>query len=104
MDCIDWPTGCLGMLSHPFNPSITLTHKHTHTHELSPAGTLLVNVASYCALTPQYPALEALYEQFHDQGLEVIGVGCNQFGGQEPEKMEKVGGFEDVWWVLCVGG
>jgi len=43
-----------------------------------------VNVASYCALTPQYPALEKLYETFHDQGLEVIGVGCNQFGGQEP--------------------
>jgi glutathione peroxidase-family protein len=41
---------------------------------------VLCNVASFCALTPQYPALEALYEQFKDQGLEVIGVGCNQVG------------------------
>lgn len=69
-----------------FPPTITL-----HTHNTRTQATLLVNVASYCALTPQYPALERLYEQFHDQGLEVIGVGCNQFGGQEPEKMEKVG-------------
>lgn len=59
---------------------------HTPAHQ----GTLLVNVASYCALTPQYPALEALYEQFHDQGFEVVGVGCNQFGGQEPEKVREM--------------
>lgn len=68
------------------------THPNPSTHTTRLQGTILVNVASYCALTPQYPALEALYEKFKDQGLEVIGVGCNQFGGQEPEKMEKVGG------------
>jgi len=45
---------------------------------------LIVNVASECGLTPQYEALEALYEEKKDQGLEVLGFPCNQFGGQEP--------------------
>jgi glutathione peroxidase len=45
---------------------------------------LVVNVASQCGFTPQYDALEALYERFHARGLEILGVPCNQFGGQEP--------------------
>ncbi|WP_317932888.1 glutathione peroxidase [Halioxenophilus sp. WMMB6] len=45
---------------------------------------LIVNVASACGLTPQYEALEALYEAKKDQGLEVLGFPCNQFGAQEP--------------------
>ena len=45
---------------------------------------LIVNVASACGLTPQYEALEALYADKKDQGLEVLGFPCNQFGAQEP--------------------
>lgn len=45
---------------------------------------LLVNVASKCGLTPQYQALQSLYEKHKDQGLVVIGFPCNDFGGQEP--------------------
>lgn len=45
---------------------------------------LVVNVASECGLTPQYAALQELYEQYRPKGLEVLGVPCNQFGGQEP--------------------
>lgn len=45
---------------------------------------LIVNVASKCGLTPQYEGLEALYREFQDSGLEILGFPCNQFLGQEP--------------------
>jgi glutathione peroxidase len=45
---------------------------------------LIVNVASKCGFTPQYKALEALYEKYKDKGLVILGFPCNQFGKQEP--------------------
>ena len=54
---------------------------------------LVVNVASRCGLTPQYGALEALHEQYADQGFTVIGVPCNQFMGQEPGTAEEIAEF-----------
>jgi glutathione peroxidase len=45
---------------------------------------LIVNVASHCGFTPQYAALEALYQKYKDQGLVVCGFPCNQFASQEP--------------------
>ncbi len=54
---------------------------------------MIVNTASKCGFTPQYKGLEAVYEQFKDQGAVVLGFPCNQFGGQEPEGEQEIGAF-----------
>ena len=54
---------------------------------------LLVNVASKCGLTPQYTGLETLHEQYADRGFAVVGLPCNQFGGQEPGSSEEIAEF-----------
>jgi len=54
---------------------------------------LVVNVASKCGLTPQYGALEELHERYADRGFTVLGVPCNQFGGQEPGSAEEIETF-----------
>ena len=51
---------------------------------------LVVNVASKCGFTPQYTALEAVYEKYKDKGLVILGFPCNQFGGQEPGTDEQI--------------
>ena len=55
--------------------------------------TLLVNVASFCGLTPQYEGLEKLYEDYGDRGFSVIGIPCNQFGAQEPGSPDEIATF-----------
>lgn len=57
---------------------------------------LIVNVASKCGLTPQYEGLQALHEQYSDQGFEVLGFPCNQFMGQEPGTPEEIREFCDT--------
>ncbi|TGZ81662.1 glutathione peroxidase-like protein [Ascodesmis nigricans] len=54
---------------------------------------LIVNVASKCGFTPQYEGLEKIYEKYKDQGFEVLGFPCNQFGGQEPGSAEEIQNF-----------
>ncbi len=54
---------------------------------------LIVNVASKCGLTPQYRALEALYESHRDRGLVVLGFPANDFGGQEPGENAEIAAF-----------
>lgn len=54
---------------------------------------LVVNVASECGLTPQYEALESLYEQYAEKGLVVLGFPANEFGAQEPGTNEEIKEF-----------
>lgn len=54
---------------------------------------LIVNTASKCGFTPQYKALEALYQEYKDRGLVVIGFPCNQFGAQEPGNADEIASF-----------
>jgi len=85
---------------------------------------LIVNVASKCGFTPQYAALESLFEKYKDQGLVILGFPCNQFLGQDPgtnaeikqfctskynvtfpmfEKIEVNGGNRHPLYVLLAG-
>jgi glutathione peroxidase len=62
-------------------------------HDYEDKSLLIVNVASKCGLTPQYEGLEKLHEQYADKGFSVLGVPCNQFGGQEPGSSEEIATF-----------
>lgn len=57
---------------------------------------LIVNLASRCGFTPQYKGLEALYKDLNDQGFEILGFPCNQFGSQEPGSSEDIQQFCDL--------
>ena len=54
---------------------------------------LIVNTASKCGFTPQYAELEKLYENYRENGFEIIDIPCNQFGGQSPESDEETTKF-----------
>ena len=54
---------------------------------------LIVNTATGCGFTPQYEGIEKLYEQYHNQGLEVLDFPCNQFGHQAPGTDEEITSF-----------
>lgn len=54
---------------------------------------LFVNVASKCGFTPQYAGLEKLNQQYKEKGLVVLGLPCNDFGGQEPGTSEEIQEF-----------
>ena len=54
---------------------------------------LVVNVASHCGFTPQYKDLQSLYEEFKDQGFQILAFPCNQFGAQEPGTAEQITNF-----------
>ncbi|QDT67296.1 Hydroperoxy fatty acid reductase gpx2 [Planctomycetes bacterium MalM25] len=54
---------------------------------------LFVNVASKCGFTRQYEGLQELHARYGEQGLAIVGVPCNQFGGQEPGTADQIAEF-----------
>src|SRR5712692_5625506 len=54
---------------------------------------MLVNVASRCGYTPQYTALESIYEKYKDRGFVIIGIPANNFGAQEPGTNQEIKTF-----------
>jgi len=54
---------------------------------------MIVNTATGCGFTPQYEDLEAMYRKYHEQGLEILDIPCNQFAGQAPGTDEEIHNF-----------
>lgn len=73
----------------------SLQGKPINLSEFKGKHILFVNVASKCGFTPQYKSLQELYEQFGDK-IKIIGVPCNQFGGQEPGDSNTIETFCEV--------
>ncbi|ABF40873.1 Glutathione peroxidase [Candidatus Koribacter versatilis Ellin345] len=57
---------------------------------------LVVNTASECGFTPQYKGLQELYEKYKNQGFEILGFPCDQFGHQEPGSDKEIASFCEV--------
>ena len=68
------------------NQKITFDHYKGHV-------LLIVNVASKCGFTKQYKALQYLQDKYESKGFMVLGFPCNDFGNQEPGKLEEIKEF-----------
>jgi glutathione peroxidase len=74
-------------------PAKRIDGTETSLSEFAGHVLLVVNVASACGLTPQYEALEKLYETQRDRGLVVLGFPSNDFGAQEPGSNAEIAEF-----------
>ena len=54
---------------------------------------LVVNTATGCGFTPQYAPIEEMYEKYHEKGLEILDIPCNQFGAQAPGSDKEIHEF-----------
>jgi glutathione peroxidase len=72
---------------------LTRDDKEFELKELKGKILLIVNTATGCGFTPQYEGLEKLYKEYHDKGLEIIDIPCNQFGNQAPGTDDEIHEF-----------
>ena len=80
--------------------SITMSNGTEKTlKEYNGKPLIVVNTASKCGLTPQFKGLQELYEQYSDQGLEIIGFPCDQFNNQEYENIEETTQFCQINYI-----
>ena len=54
---------------------------------------MIVNTATGCGFTPQYAPIEQMYKDYHDKGLEILDIPCNQFGAQAPGSDKEIHEF-----------
>ena len=81
-------------MRYPISTSLPSTGKRKRWSNFLGKATLVVNVASKCGFTPQYAGLEALYRQYKERGLSVLGFPCDQWSGhQEPGDSQEIRNF-----------
>src|SRR3546814_14208591 len=74
-------------------PLVTIDGEQTSLGDYAGKVLPIVNVASKCGLTPQYEALQQLYERYGGRDFAVLGFPANNFGGQEPGTNEEIATF-----------
>lgn len=80
---------------YEFEP-INIDGEETSLQKYEGKVLLIVNTASECGFTPQYEGLQNIFEEYNDQGFEVLGFPANNFGGQEPGSDEEIKQFCNV--------
>ena len=71
----------------------SIDHQDVSLKSYSGKVVMLVNVASKCGFTPQYAALESVYQKYKDRGLVIVGIPANNFAQQEPGSDEEIKKF-----------
>lgn len=92
MFCVAGTTSMAADSIHEFKMK-NIEGKEVELSEYKGKVLLVVNVASKCGATPQYEQLQALQDKYKEKGLVVVGVPCNQFGGQEPGTEKEIQKF-----------
>jgi len=87
-----------GETPHPRSPIFQMTMNDIDGHpvnlkQFQGKVLMIINTASFCGNTPQYDGLQTLYEQYQEQGFEILAFPANNFGKQEPGTNEEIATF-----------